>query len=186
MSSTSTEEKRNKQREVMRRWRALNPEKEIEAQRRYRKNNPEACRENQRRWRSKNKEKATALHREWCRSNPDKLKEYRLKHRKENPVRYLLASARRRCRVSGLSFLITERDIQIPETCPILGIPLVFHHGVHGAIDGSPSIDRIDTRLGYEPGNVWVISHRANRLKSDATLDELELIVASVRARMAR
>lgn len=38
------------------------------------------------------------------------------------------------------------------------------------------SLDRIVPSLGYVPGNVAVISHRANRIKSDATADELRAV----------
>jgi hypothetical protein len=44
------------------------------------------------------------------------------------------------------------------------------------AAPNSPTIDRIDPRLGYVPGNVHVVSHRANRIKNNATLEEFEKI----------
>lgn len=44
--------------------------------------------------------------------------------------------------------------------------------------DSAPSIDRIIGEFGYVKGNVSVISHRANKLKSDATLEEMRLILA--------
>lgn len=37
------------------------------------------------------------------------------------------------------------------------------------------SIDRIFPHLGYVKNNIQVISHKANRMKNSATLDELEL-----------
>ena len=40
----------------------------------------------------------------------------------------------------------------------------------------SPSIDRIDPEGGYVPGNVVVISWRANQLKLDGNAHELRLI----------
>lgn len=40
----------------------------------------------------------------------------------------------------------------------------------------APSLDRINNDLGYVPGNVMVISRRANIIKKDATLDELVAI----------
>lgn len=66
-------------------------------------------------------------------------------------------------------------DIGIPLTCPILNIPLVFNRGQ--ANDNSISFDRIDSSKGYEKDNLIIISYRANRLKSDATLEELNKIV---------
>jgi hypothetical protein len=40
----------------------------------------------------------------------------------------------------------------------------------------SPSLDRIDPSLGYIKGNVRWISTRANTLRSNATIDELEAL----------
>jgi hypothetical protein len=51
-------------------------------------------------------------------------------------------------------------------------------HFYHGNIC---RIDRIDTSKGYLKDNIKVISWRANRLKSDGTLEELEKIVNYMR-----
>jgi hypothetical protein len=48
--------------------------------------------------------------------------------------------------------------------------------------DNSPSLDKIIPSLGYVRGNVQVISQRANSIKRDATLAELELLVQNMRA----
>jgi hypothetical protein len=40
--------------------------------------------------------------------------------------------------------------------------------------DNSITLDKIDPKLGYAAGNVALISWRANRLKSNATPDELQ------------
>ncbi|MCP1937389.1 hypothetical protein J2R95_003184 [Bradyrhizobium japonicum] len=53
--------------------------------------------------------------------------------------------------------------------CPVLGIDMKFG----GDRDNSPSLDRIEPAKGYVKGNVAFISDRANRIKSDATLEEL-------------
>jgi hypothetical protein len=60
--------------------------------------------------------------------------------------------------------------------CPVLGIPMVW--GSEGGIEVSPSLDRIIPELGYVEGNVVWISRRANRLKSDASVEELERILS--------
>ena len=39
-------------------------------------------------------------------------------------------------------------------------------------------MDRYINEFGYVPGNVFVISQRANRIKSDATANELVAIAA--------
>jgi len=45
----------------------------------------------------------------------------------------------------------------------------------------SPSLDRIDPKKGYVRGNIIVLSHLANTIKSHATPDELETVAAFVR-----
>lgn len=84
--------------------------------------------------------------------------------------------AKQRADTKGLEFDLVSNDISIPEVCPILGILLVV--GTGGICDGSPTLDRINPKLGYVRGNVQVISFRANTLKSNATLEELKTIVA--------
>lgn len=79
---------------------------------------------------------------------------------------------RSKCRRTGHQFTITPEDIIIPAICPILGIPLEYKDG-KGAWSNAPSVDRFDNNIGYIPGNVWVISTKANRMKSDANKQEL-------------
>jgi hypothetical protein len=83
----------------------------------------------------------------------------------------------------GIPFAITPADIFIPERCPILGIPLRAPGG--GLFDDSPTLDRRIPELGYVPGNVDVISAKANRLKSDATVEQLDALVRWLRSRGA-
>lgn len=90
----------------------------------------------------------------------------------------LFRDARRRARENGMPFSITLADITVPERCPLLDIVLKVGSGVQTF--ASPTLDRIENSKGYVPGNVWVISHRANRLKGDATPDELTRIAAGV------
>jgi len=98
-------------------------------------------------------------------------------------VRYLLTRARARCKKSGLAFEITADDVALPEACPLLGLRL--ERGVGEVRPNSPSLDRIDSSKGYVPGNVWIISRRANTIKSDATVAELEAIASGLRAKVA-
>lgn len=98
-------------------------------------------------------------------------REYMREYRKNNPKKYLVSAAKERSKRYNRPFDLTEDDIEIPELCPVLGIELV--RNTQGLQDNSPSIDRIDNDLGYVRGNVVVVSMKANRLKSDATPDEL-------------
>jgi predicted RND superfamily exporter protein len=51
---------------------------------------------------------------------------------------------------------------------------------IEGDREYTPSLDRIDSKKGYTPDNVWVISHRANQIKNDATIEELKLITENL------
>jgi hypothetical protein len=99
-----------------------------------------------------------------------------------NPLNILFGTAKRRAKRDDLLFTITKDDIRIPELCPLLGIPLKVHCGRPG--DGSPTLDRIDNTKGYIPGNVWVISYKANTIKSNASLQELEMLVNNLRKKL--
>lgn len=86
-----------------------------------------------------------------------------------------LSSIRARAKKFNLPFDITAEDLVVPPTCPILDIPLI----AGGKLSpNTPSLDRVDSTLGYIKGNVRVISHRANQLKSDASIAELERLIA--------
>lgn len=89
----------------------------------------------------------------------------------------LWRAAKKRAKDARIPFSITRADVVVPDACPALGIPLE-RGGGYEARDNSPTIDRIIPSLGYVPGNVAVISFRANRIKSDATLAELRALVA--------
>lgn len=60
----------------------------------------------------------------------------------------------------------------------MLGLRLFVGQGGHHPC--SPSLDRRDPALGYVPGNVWVISNRANTMKNDARPDELIKFAKSI------
>lgn len=98
-------------------------------------------------------------------------------------ARAILRAARQRAVKSGIDINIGVEDIVIPLVCPVLGIPLAKSKRV--ASSNSPSLDRIDPKKGYVKGNIWVISHRANTLKSDATAREL-IAVADALIRMGQ
>ena len=94
---------------------------------------------------------------------------------RKNPVSYLLWSVKSRAKREGIQFDLTHDDIVIPEVCPVLGIPLKISDGY--ATGSSPSVDRFDPSRGYVKGNVNVISYRANTIKSDASLEELQKVI---------
>lgn len=100
-----------------------------------------------------------------------------------NPDLRMLNSAKRAAKEKGLNFNLTVEDTQVPAWCPALGIKLVSKIGPRR--NNSPSLDRIVPSLGYVKGNVVVVSWLANRIKTDATTDQL-LRVARFYARLQK
>lgn len=99
-------------------------------------------------------------------------------YRRRHPKRILLKQARSRAQRGGIPFDLTEADIHIPHRCPVLGIPLKRAEGQQRQADTSPTLDRVDNTKGYVKGNVIVVSWRANRLKGDADMRELERVAS--------
>lgn len=106
------------------------------------------------------------------------IKEKRLTKYKENIPKYLIRSSKIRSKKNNMIHTINESDIIIPTHCPVLGIPLFYKRTGGLPNNNSPSIDRIDNNKGYTKDNIVIVSRRANVLKNNATLEELEKIVA--------
>jgi hypothetical protein len=117
------------------------------------------------RWATRNKEKANLRMKEW---------------RQRNPKYMLHVSAKRRATKDGTVFSITIDDIpDIPEVCPILGIALFQRDdGTKGPCANSPTLDKINPELGYVKNNIAIISFKANKMKSDMSIENLEKILS--------
>lgn len=100
---------------------------------------------------------------------------------KTTTERSLFRSAKHRAKKQGIPFDLTLDDIVIPDTCPLLGTPLVAKVGNGERYDNLPSLDKKIPSKGYVKGNVWVVSWRANRIKNDATVNELERMVVALK-----
>jgi hypothetical protein len=144
---------------------------------------------------AKNKEKLKADAKRYYYENQEKaiekVQEYRDKNRpiiqekgrtyyRRKLTNRLLNSARARAKKYKIDFNITEEDIFVPTHCPLLGIPLKVAQGKSSSKMHSPSLDRFDINKGYVKGNVWVISYKANTMKSDASLQELQNLVTNL------
>lgn len=99
----------------------------------------------------------------------------------------LVAHARHRGRRKGLASDLRVEDIHWPTHCPVLKIKLNYPEviqwngrgkGMGKIRPDTPTLDRFDNSKGYIPGNVIVISWRANKLKGDATAEEMRNILA--------
>jgi hypothetical protein len=102
--------------------------------------------------------------------------------RKRDPIGFKLdvmfRAAKKRAAVKGLAFSLQAADLKYTSICPVLGIPLDWNSTI--AKGDSPSLDRINPALGYIPSNTWVISLKANTIKSNATPSELQKVARAV------
>lgn len=91
----------------------------------------------------------------------------------KNIANYLVSNARRRAKNKGVECTIEPDDLKpLPTHCPILGIPLRKNQGSFKW--DSYSIDRVDPSKGYIPGNVRIISWRANQIKGELSFEQIE------------
>jgi hypothetical protein len=117
-----------------------------------------------------------------CREcNNKRMKSNRLKNKSENyeyhSVREKLNGARKRAKNGNYMFDITIEDLMpFPLVCEVLGIKLDYNVYGNSRPDNTASLDKVIPDLGYIKGNVRIISHRANRLKSDLDFDTIERI----------
>ena len=114
----------------------------------------------------------TEYQKQWGRDNRDKTHAYNNKWLSKNAETKLLYGARSSAKRRGIEFSIDVSDIFIPSMCPYLDIPLSVDLS-SGRIPNRASIDRIDNSRGYVKGNVQVISFLANKMKADATEEQL-------------
>lgn len=140
---------------------------------------PSQTAEARRQYRLDNRDRINANYRAAYRKNPKILARANaaydpegcaIKH-KADPRRRMLTMAKYRAKQKGIPFDLAIEDFSVPEFCPALGIRLT----VRGAkmSDASPTLDRLRPGRGYIRGNVVVLSLKANRIKNDATVNEL-------------
>jgi len=112
----------------------------------------------------------------WCKSCR---KKYQRRHYHKKSIRQkFLQSSRNNAKKKGLVHTIKMEDIPLPlpRFCKYLGVKLDYSsmrdygRARHPYI---PTIDRIDSSLGYIPGNIQIISDMANTMKSNASVNEL-------------
>ncbi len=103
-------------------------------------------------------------------------------------LRDLVKGALRRADRYGLDCSRLEEILdvfknKIPTTCACCSTVLNYSAPIEhwGKESSFPSIDRIDNNCGYTVDNIAVVCFRCNVLKKDATLKDLEMLVAYVR-----
>lgn len=105
--------------------------------------------------------------REHYRKNNEYIKEYR----KSKLNEATLSGIKKRAKQKGLDFDLELEDI-LGTTCPVFGVELK-RGSRKGPSDFAPSVDRIDNSKGYVKGNVQVLSNLANKMKMNATPEQL-------------
>lgn len=91
-------------------------------------------------------------------------------------------NARARAAKTGRPFSMTVEwlILNAPVVCPVLGIPLAYGpKGSQGPRADSATIDRIENSLGYVPGNLIIISGRANRKKGELSLADIRTLAST-------
>jgi hypothetical protein len=149
----------------------------------WRIENAEHRRQYRKKYNKENKEIVAARTKDWRSRNPEKVTKARKDFYKNNPERNLWYDAKKRAKKRGVAFEIDWKDIIIPEVCPVLGIKLE-RTGMNNR-DSSPSLDCIIPNLGYVVGNIAVISYRANRIKNDASLEDIKRVLQWLRAHVS-
>jgi hypothetical protein len=114
----------------------------------------------------------------WRTQSPDHKKQwshYTRAWSERNPFRAKVTSVRARAKALGLAFDLDEKwfEDNTPEYCPVLGIKLD-----QGDRVSTSSVDKVIPRLGYTKENCRIISLKANMLKNDASVEDLEKIIA--------
>jgi hypothetical protein len=131
--------------------------------------------ETSRLWLQRNKERRRKVHAAWREKNPGKKEAATAAWRLTEAgwLSRVMANARSRAKKRGLPFSITKDDLKalMVSHCPALGIELIYHNA-GGNRFNSASLDRIIPSHGYVPGNIAVISYKANRMKSDSSVEE--------------
>jgi hypothetical protein len=104
----------------------------------------------------------------------------RLRERQTYPWSRLIYGAKNRSKKSNIEFDLTfdwGRD-RWTGACEITGIP--FRHGSKNPTPFSPSIDRIDPKLGYTKENCRFILFGVNSLKLNGTDSDVMLIARAI------
>jgi len=117
-------------------------------------------------------------------------KQYRKDHPIQQQTVRMLSNARSRAKKFNVPLSITldyvrslvGKNTSFVSHCPVLGLSLEWsaqrQEGKNTTLPNSPTLDRIVPELGYVENNVRIISHRANMLKNNASLQELHLVLA--------
>jgi hypothetical protein len=151
---------------------------------RYQKNR-EAILAQRAAWRAAHPEKIAARDAAYREAHPEKIAAYRAARRAtaEGWATNALSGAKKRAKKRGVPCTITIELLLLLRAraiyCPALKRELKYGGGP--LAPNSATLDCIDPALGYIPGNVVIMSFRANTIKQDATAEELRQVADFVK-----
>ena len=172
-------------REQKRQYNAANPNRHRAQLKQYRAEHVEEAREYGKQYRAENADKLRKHNQQFRAANADKIRKQKQqshakrveKDQKGVWLRKAFRAAQYRAKKRGLPYDKELPDLELPDACPVLGIPLIYPKVNSKRSANSPSLDRINPILGYVASNLRVISFRANALKNDASVDELRAVI---------
>ena len=105
-------------------------------------------------------------------------------HKKQSPFKLRASRAKVRAKACGVPYDLTPEYLESIWTgsCPVLGIALQW--STDRLSEDAAELDRLVPELGYVIGNVSFISRKMNRLKNNASLEELLLLCAWLTIKM--
>ena len=120
-------------------------------------------------------DKHNERYRSFYHNNKEYVKEKNIAWANENFEKYTFNRVKQRAKRQGTEFTIELEDLVIPTHCPLLETPLICRLGEQLPAENIVSVDRIDPSKGYIKGNIQILSQKANRMKNNATDEELYL-----------
>ena len=144
-------------------------EKQKEYHKEYRRKYKDALYEKAKIYKENNREKVQTYNKKW---NIDRLD--------KDPRAVLPTRARSNAKDKNLECTISKEDfiLPLPTHCPILGIPIQFNKDERK--ENSISIDRVDNSKGYVPGNIAIISSKANSNKGNLSIEDIKRLYSYV------
>lgn len=139
--------------------------------------------------RSRDIEASRAKERERYHKNRDKeiaaMKRYRKNLKETNYFKHFTMSKKKSVMRAGIHWDLDENYLRelFTGVCPVFGCAI---HAGGAKDDFKAELDRLIPSKGYVKGNVRWISRRANRIKSDASIDEIKKILKYMEEQIER
>ena len=108
------------------------------------------------------------------------MKRYRL-----NPYNQLFHNFKKRTSLAKVAFELTKDEMRIifeksGDRCPVFGFKF-NKNSTKDNRDYAPSLDRIDPKEGYTKENTIVVSMLANRIKTDAKIEDIGKVLTFIK-----